>query len=211
MPVAILEAVMLAFAISVDAFIASFSYGSNKIKIPPLSVFIITSLSSAILGLSLITGALVRAYIPGGITTAICFIILFILGLTKLLDSFAKAIIRKHSNINREIKFSMFSFKFILTLYADPIEADIDDSKLISPAEAASLAVALSLDGLAVGFGAAVGHVNGLAVFLASLVIGALAIMLGCYTGNKAARTLRFNLSWLSGALLILLAVVKLF
>jgi len=206
----ILEAVMLALALSVDSFIASFSYGSNKIKIPLLSVGIINLLCSGILGVSLIAGTLIRAYIPDSVTMMVCFFILFILGIIKLLDSFAKTIIRKYNHINHEIKFSMFSFKFILTLYADPIEADVDSSKLISPAEAASLAVALSLDGLAVGFGAAVGNVNGLAVVLSSLVIGTLAIMLGCHTGNKAAHKLPFNLSWLSGALLILLAVMKL-
>lgn len=201
---------MLASALSMDAFVASFAYGSNKIKIPMQSVQVINVICSAILGMSFFAGVLVRQYIPGNLTVSICFVILITLGITKLLDSMTKSIIRKHNNFNKEIKFSMFNIKFILNLYADPVDADVDSSKLISPMEAASLAVALSLDGLAVGFGAALGNTNGLAIFLCSLVTNSLAIILGCYVGNRVAHKLPFNFSWLSGVMLIALAVIKL-
>jgi len=141
----------------------------------------------------------------------ICFAILIILGIAKILDSFTKSFIRKHKNLNKKIKFSFFNIKFILNLYADPEKADIDLSKILSPAEAVALAVSLSLDGLAVGFGAALGNVNGLAVFIFSLITDAFAVMFGCYIGNKIAKKVSFNLSWLGGVLLIALAVSKLF
>lgn len=207
----ILEAAALASALSMDAFVASFAYGSRKIKIPMLSVQIINLVCSSILGISLFLGAIVKQFIPGWLTTVICFAILFVLGMSKLLDSVTKSIIRRYSNLNKEIQFSMFNFRFILSLCANPEDTDVDGSKIISSAEAFSLAIALSLDGLAVGFGAALGNVSGLAVFLCSLLIGTLAVLLGCYIGNKIARKLTFNLSWLSGALLIVLAFMKLF
>lgn len=211
----ILEAVVLASSLSMDAFVASFAYGSNKIKIPMASVQVINIVCSGILGISILIGSFVRPYLPEWLAVAICFTILFVLGAVKLLDSVTKSIIRKHTRLNKElnkeIKFSMFNFKFILNLYADPEEADVDASKLISPAEAAALAVSLSLDGMAVGFGAAVGNVNGLAVVLASLAAGTPAVMLGSYIGNKIAGKLPFNLSWLSGIILIALAFLKLF
>lgn len=71
----------------------------------------------------------------------------------------------------------MFNFRFVLRLYADPEMADQDCSKTISPGEALSLAAALSLDGLAVGFGAALGEVNAWAVILCSLATNMLAVM----------------------------------
>ena len=209
--VTILEALMLASALSMDTFVAGLAYGSNNIKIPMLSVQVINLVCSAILGVSLLVGTLIRPYIPAWLTMAICFVMLFVLGIVKLLDSAIKSLIRKHSGLKKEIKFSMFNLKFILKLYADPEDADVDASRSISPMEAVSLAIALSLDGLAVGFGAALGNVNGLTVFLCSLVTNALGIMLGCYVGLKIARKIPFNLSWLSGALLIVLAVLKLF
>lgn len=209
--ITILESLMLASALSIDTFVAGFAYGGNKIKIPFLSVQIINIVCSSILGISLFAGTLLRQYISSGLTVVICFSILFVLGIIKLLDSITKSIIRKHNKLNKEIKFSMLNFKFILNLYADPEKADVDCSRIISPMEALSLAVALSLDGLAVGFGAALGNVNGVTVFLCSLVTNAVGILLGCYIGNKIAREIRFDLSWLSGVLLIILAILKLF
>lgn len=209
--ITILEAIMLASALSMDAFVSGFAYGSNKIKIPMLSVQIINVICSSILGISLLVGTVLKQYIPSWLTLIICFVILFTLGIIKLLDSVTKSIIRKYNHLDKEIKFSMFNFKFILNLYTDPEEADVDASKVISPMEASSLAIALSLDGMAIGFGAALGDINALAVFLCSLVTDAAAVILGCYIGNKIARKLSFNLSWLSGVLLIILAFLKLF
>ena len=207
----ILEAIILASALSLDAFVASFAYGSRKIKIPFKSVQIINLICSAITGLSLLAGSILRQYIPDWLTVTISFSILFILGIVKLLDSITKSIIRKHNNLNKEIKFSLFNLKFILNLYANPEEADIDRSRILSPVEAASLAIALSLDGITVGLGAAIGNVNGLAVFICSLITNMTAILLGCFAGNKIAGKTHFNLSWLSGLILIILAFSKLF
>ena len=205
----ILEAAILAASLSVDAFVAGFAYGSSKIKIPFLSVQIINIICSLITGVGLLIGSVLREYIPPWITIVISFIILFILGVVKLLDSVTKSIIRKHTDLKREIKGSLFNFKFIINLYADPEKADIDASKTISPTEAVALAISLSLDGLAVGIGAALGNVNGLIVFLFSLITNAISIVLGCFIGNKIAKKSQFNLSWLSGVVLIIMAFLK--
>lgn len=207
----VLEAAVLAAALSADAFLAAFAYGSNKIRIPMSSIQIINLVCSSILGVSLFVGSLVRPYIPHWLTVVICFSVLFLLGMVKLLDGVTKSIIRKYNHMKKEIRFTLFNFRFVLNLYADPVEADLDHSKTISPSEAVSLAVALSLDGLAVGFGAAVGALNPWAIFFASLLTGTLALLLGVHIGNKVANKLPFNLSWLSGAILIGLAFTKLF
>jgi len=207
----ILEAIVLASALSLDAFVASFAYGSKKIKIPFKSAMIINLICSAITGLSLWLGTILRQYIPDLLTVMISFTILFILGMIKLLDSITKSFIRKHAEFNKEVRFSLLNLKFILNLYADPEKADIDNSKTLSPVEAASLAIALSLDGITVGLGAAIGNVNGLAVFIASLTTDLIAVLLGCYIGNKFAKKTPFNLSWISGVILIVLAFSKLF
>lgn len=206
----VFEAMALSFALSMDAFAASFAYGSNNIKIPMASVQTINVICSAMLGVSLLAGTYLRQFIPARLTAGLCFCILFLLGLVKLLDSVTKSIIRKHNSVSRQIHFSMFNFRFVLSLYADPEAADRDHSKTISPAESASLAVALSLDGIAVGFGAALGNVNILAAVLCSLLTNALAVILGAYAGNKAVQKLPFDFSWISGAILILMAFAKL-
>ena len=207
---AALEALLLVVALSLDAFVASFAYGAQRIRIPYSSAAIISVICTAMLAVSLLAGSLLRPFLPQSLTKGLCFAILFLLGLVKLCDSTIKTLIRKHKRMHRQVSFSLFSLKFILDVYADPEKADRDGSRELSPAEAASLAVALSLDGLAVGFGAALMQVNFLMVMLFSLAVGMLAVRLGGKIGNRAAQKLPFDLSWLSGALLIVLAILKL-
>lgn len=205
-----LEAIFIVTALSTDAFVASFAYGSNKIKIPFQSVTIINVVCSAILAVSLFLGSIVSPFFPESLSKWICFSILFILSIVKLSDSFIKSIIRRKKMLNKEIKFSLFNFKFILNVYADPEKADVDNSKVLSPLEAATLSIALSLDGLAVGFGAGLGDVNSVEVVLFSLISDMVAVMAGCWLGNKVAEKIPLNLSWVSGLLLLVLAFIKL-
>jgi len=206
----LLGAAALAFSVSLDAFAAAFAYGCKKIVIPRLSALIINLICTATIGLSFFVGALLSNHIPPWVATLLSFTILLVIGITKLLDSITKSVIRKHSNIDKEIKLSLFNFKFILRLYADPEAADVDESQSISEKEAAVLAVSLSLDGFAVGLGAALLGFNVWAIILFSLVANGLALIMGCALGNKMADTLRFNISWLAGVILILLAFVQL-
>ena len=202
---AVLEALLLVVALSMDAFVASFAYGAQRIKIPFSSAAIISVICTAMLAVSLLAGALLRPFLPQGLTRGLCFALLFLLGVAKLCDSAIKTLIRRHKRMHRQVSFSVFSLKFILDIYADPEKADRDGSRVLSPAEAASLAVALSLDGLA-----ALMQVNVLIVMLFSLAVGMLAVRLGGKIGNRAAQKLSFDLSWFSGALLIVLAILKL-
>ena len=209
--IAIVEAAVLSSSLSVDAFAAGFAYGSRKIKLPAISVHIVNLICAGITGLALLAGGIVREYIPPVLTVAISFAILFIIGAAKLIDSITKSVIRKYSNISREFRFSLFNFRFILHLYANPEDADADASSSISPAEAAALALSLSLDGIGVGFGAALTEVNGIALVLWSLLTNVLFLLAGHRIGARAAQKLSFNLSWLGGAALMALALAKLF
>ena len=206
----IIEAAVLASSLSLDAFTAGFAYGSKKIRIPMSSVQIINIICCIITGLALLAGAAVRAHIPAWLAVFIAFVVLFTMGLVKLLDGIIKTIIRKHAKLDKSIQFSIFSLQFILRLYADPEAADADVSAHISPSEAVTLAVSLSLDGMAVGFGAALAGVNPWALLGWSLVTNMLAIILGRKAGHTLAEKLPFNISWLGGAVLIILAFSRL-
>ncbi len=206
-----LQAAAIAMSLSIDAFAASFAYGSNQIKIPMRSIQTINLICSAITGVALLAGSILQQFIPEWLTTGISFTILLILGIVKLLDSIAKSLIQKYRQYNREVKFSLFCFSFILQLYITPEHADIDNSKILSPSEAASLAVALSLDGIAVGFGAALGGISVWAVIISSLITNMIALCGGAWVGNRISRDTPVNLSWLGGGVLIVMAFLKLF
>lgn len=192
-----LEAAAISLALSVDSFIAAFSYGTSKIKIPLSSVGIISVTGSLITGLSMLAGSFVKDFIPPGFTTLLSFGILFLLGVLKLFES------------------------------SSPANADKDNSHSISAKEALSLSAALSLDGCAAGFGAslsagtpaspgaaAAGTVSSLvpvaAVFLFSLIFGVFMVLAGSHIGNKAAGRLPIKPGIIGGLLLILLAVARL-
>lgn len=192
-----LEAAAISLALSVDSFIAAFSYGTSKIKIPLSSVGIISVTGSLITGLSMLAGSFVKDFIPPGFTTLLSFGILFLLGVLKLFES------------------------------SSPANADKDNSHSISAREALSLSAALSLDGCAAGFGAslsagtpaspgaaAAGTVSSLvpvaAVFLFSLIFGVFMVLSGSHIGNKAAGRLPIKPGIIGGLLLILLAVARL-
>jgi len=206
----IIEAAVLASSLSIDAFTAGFAYGSKKIRIPMSSIQIINLICCLMTAMALLMGAGLRAHIPEGLAIALAFTILFIMGLIKLLDGIIKSIILKHAKLDKSIQFSLFSLQFILRLYADPEAADADVSAHISPSEAIMLAVSLSLDGIAVGFGAALAGVNPWALLGWSLVTNMVALILGRKLGHSLAEKLPFNISWLGGLVLIGLAVSQL-
>jgi len=205
----ILEAAAIAAALSMDAFVAGFAYGARQIRMPQRSIMLINLICSAIVGLSLGLGSLVAGFLPAGLQRGLCFGLLFVLGLVKLLDGIVRAAIRRYGSLDGKLDFSLFSLRFVLHVYADPAAVDLDHSKSISPAEAASLALALSLDGAAAGFGAALGQASVPAVVIASLIANQLTLLLGSWLGERLSRRFNMSLGWLGGAILLLLAFSK--
>ncbi len=206
----ILEAAAIASALSVDAFAAGFAYGTRRIRLSWHSILVINLICSTVVGLFLGLGSLIAMLIPAGIQRGLCFGLLFALGLVKLLDGIARSAIRKYGNLDGKLKFSLFSLRFVLHVYADPAAVDLDHSKSISVMEAVSLALALSLDGAAVGFGAAMGEVSIAAVVIASLAANQITLLFGSWLGERLSRRFDMPLGWVGGVILLLLAFGKL-
>ncbi len=205
------EILLLVTAVSADAFAASFAYGVGRIRIPFSSVAVIAAVSTGILLISLLFGGVIRPFLPEGLAEGISFGVLCLLGVVKLFDSTLKAFLRRHTTLRREWKVAGFELRFILNIYANPEEADSDRSHSLSPREAAPLAAALSLDGLAAGFGAGLREISYPLTAILSLLVSGGAVLLGAAGGRRTAEKLPFDLSWMGGALLLALAVIRLF
>ncbi len=205
-----IDALLLVLALSIDAFVASFAYGTSKIKIPFKSAMIINVVSSFILGIALVAGNIMSKFIHSFFTTSICFSLLFILGLIKFFDGTLKALMGTEGSLSRNYQFEVSNFRFLLKVCIDNTAADIDNSLVLSPKESFSLALALSLDGLAAGFGAGLVSINIAQIIIFSLIINIITILSGCFIGNTIAQKSNLHLSWLSGLTLILLAFLKL-
>jgi len=80
-------------------------------------------------------------------------------------------------------------------------------SKVLSIPQSALLAIALSLDGLGIGFGAGLNAPNFALIITLSLITNGVALILGALLGNKLSKKIRFSLSWLSGVVLIALGI----
>ena len=202
--------ILLIIALSVDAFAASFAYGTDNVKIPPLSAAIVAFLSDFLLIASLYIGSLFKTYIPDSLTTFLSFSILFVLGIIKLFDSSIKKKIRENQFNSRQLHVSFKNLRFILTVYAKPQEANTTDIEILSPTEALSLGLALSLDSAAAGIGAASSELSLPLTALLTFVISITAVFSGCKMGRILAAKSDFNFSVIGGILLILLAFTKL-
>ncbi len=200
--------VLLVTALCVDAFTASFSYGVSDTKIPIRSALVISFVCTAVLSASMGLGSAVRLLLPKQITSVLSFAILIVLGLLKSFESAVKRFVAKKQKLERQIK--IFDVCFVLTVYADNMRADMDHSKELSAKEAVYLALALSLDGLAAGFGYALVSIDFIRVAVLSLISNALAIELGLLIGKMIAKRLKLDLTWVGGLMLILMAFTKL-
>lgn len=204
-----LASLLLVSSLCIDSFVASISYGTSKIRIPPLSVIIINLVCTLTLASSLLVGSIFKSFLPGNLPAILGFLLLMALGVYRLFEYIFKSYISKYSKSDSPLKFKLFDFQFVLEVYANEIKADFDNSKSLNVKESFYLALALSLDSLAVGFGSSLYSVNYAEVLILCFIIGILCVSFGVFLGKKFAQKLHLELSWLSGVLLILLAILR--
>ena len=206
-----LESLLLVCAISVDSFVSSFAYGSNKIKISVLPALILDLVSTLFLAVSLFAATFIKQYIPGSVCTAIGFITLFSIGIFNFFQGTVKAYLKRRERSSKQVRFKLFDIQFALDIYIDETKADVDNSKTLSIKEALYLAVALSIDSLAIGVASGFKTINipftlGLC-FVLNICITYLGFLLGKVFRDRS----KLDLSWLGGLILMSLAVLRVF
>jgi putative sporulation protein YtaF len=206
----LIESLLLVLAISLDTFVASIGYGTNKIKIPLFSAIIINIVCTSSLALSLYCGSLIKKILPGKVAVTIGSITLIFLGIYYLFEGIIKTYFTKNPFYDKKVKFRLFFLKIIIDIYVDETKADFNNSKDISPKEAIYLASVLSLDSLVTGLGTSFGEVSFIQAVSLSLFLGILALWIGLNIGRKIVQKSKLSLSWLSGVLLLILGIIKL-
>ena len=202
--------ILLVTALCLDAFTASLAFGMNKTRIPLLSALVISLVSTAALALSAGLGAAATAIIPPSVSGAVSFALLLLIGAVKSLEYFLKRMISRREDRRNEISMKLFDLNFVLTVYADTDMADIDRSRTLSVKEAVYLALALSIDGFAAGFGWGLTQINYIQLILLSLLSNLLAVALGYFLRKLLTRLTKLDFSWVGGLILIVLAFTKL-
>lgn len=204
----LLEVLSLALAISLDTLVVSIGYGTSKIKIPFVSAFIMSFFNIVVLSFSIFIGALVGNSVNPDIAKYISFALLLIVGFFKFSSEMIKIWLGKKAKKGC-FNVKIFNFKLIFSVIADTRKADVNEDKNLSPFEALTLGLILSIDSIGVGFGIGILPVNLELFIIFAFSFPLLFIPLGSFIGKKLSN--KINLSWLSGLILIILSVTKLF
>lgn len=199
-----LKEFILAFIVSIDIYLATAACCNNCIRIPLPSAFIIDIFSASVLWLSVTLSDFISVYISSHTIHIIGTVVLISIGSMNIAKSVFRNIIR-HISDKDGISIKMGEMSVFVKLCLDDSAADMDSSKVLSVGEAVVLALAGSLDAAATGLSCGC-DISAAYAFLSALVCGAFALMLGSLTGRKIS-SLRHDLSWTGGLLLIFFAV----
>lgn len=203
-----LDMVLLVMATCCDSFFMSVAYGVEGIKIPKRCVLMIAFCGAFFLSSSLYLASLFADAIPVQIGRWISFTILFLLGIMNLFQVQVKHYVRKYKKEPLIIRFKGISF--VIDIFLDEKEADLDHSKELSLKEASYLGIALSMDSLASGLAYGIGFTDIQSMMVCSFVMGILIIASGSFIGRHISTHLHFDISWIAGAMLLFLAFLRL-
>lgn len=203
-----MDIVLLVLAVCIDSFIVSMAYGAQSIKIPLKSVMIIAGFGTFFLGVSLYLAKFLQQFFSLQICYYISFTILFIIGIISLFQTQMKYYLKKHKE--GKLMFSLKEISFVVDVYIDETKADADHSKVLSAKEAVYLAIALSIDSLATGIAFGMAVQDPREVLLISFLMGVMILAIGQWIGKRISKVLDFDLSWITGVILLILAFSRL-
>lgn len=188
----LLSIALFSISSNLDNLTVSIGYGMENIKIKFFSNFIISFISAFGTFISMSVGSIIVHFINPKIANNIGSFILIFIGIY-----FCYQFFKNKSNDN---------------LINNPSRADKDNSKVIEPKEAFSLAFALTINNFGVGFGASVAGLN---VFITSIVtffISALFLEIGDKLGSGFFSKIFGKYSDLiSGLLIVFIGVYEVF
>lgn len=202
------EWLFLIMALSFDAFLVSITYGLDNIKVNRSASVIIGFIGTLFLFLSLSFATLIQQLLSEKMALALSAGLLMFLGCTTLFNSLWKSWLSKLKKQPMCVRFK--NIVLLLEIAEDEKKADMDNSNTLSIKEAVMLATALSMDSLASGFAYGLSMTPTFWLYLVNFVVCVIFVNSGLIIGKQMKGKLRWNLSWLSGAFLILLAFSRL-
>ncbi|WP_310832481.1 sporulation membrane protein YtaF [Paenibacillus pedocola] len=224
---------LLAFALSLDGFGVGITYGLRKMKIPLLSILIISLCSGIVICVSMQVGVLLAKVVSPDAASMIGAVILVLMGCWSLIQMLMQKE-REHSPQGPEAqpdpsneesvkpaedwlhKSAVFSLELrhlgvVIQILRTPSSADMDDSGSISSMEAVILGIALSLDAFGAGLGAALLGFSPVPTSLMIALFSGTFLLLGMKTGLKLSGSFWMkHAAALPALLLIAMGIMKL-
>lgn len=203
--------ILLALALSLDSLTVGFLYGARGIRLSWGALVMIGMATGLLLGLAMFGGGLVAARLDPDLARRGGAMLLALVGLWITYQTWRT---RPGADIpspegRRVIKLKLGSVGILIEILREPATADLDRSGQINLYEATFLGVALALDSMAAGLGAAMAGFS--PVHLPVAAAGGSALLI--YIGTKTAQLLpcKINGRWaiLHGLMLVALGLYR--
>jgi putative sporulation protein YtaF len=193
---------LLICVVTADGFAAAVCLGGGGVRIPWRSAFVIACVGTLFLGVSSLFSEALATLFPEILFKILSAVLLVLLGFYNIFKDFLRKKYEPDMNENDPT-----------IIFLDEIKADTDHNKIISVKESVLLSAALSADSLAVGaVSYAITGENPLwLVLILTFAAGLLFIIFGNRLGLRTAKIMKFDLTKLCGAALIIFGILNLF
>lgn len=203
---------MLALAVSGDGFLVGVAYGVKKIRIPLLSLIVIALASSSAITVSMICGKGLASILNPDLASRAGAILLIVIGIYFLLQAWTERLNSLGEDYDKPlITIRIKPLGVIVQILKEPSSADLDSSGEINSREAFFLGLALALDALGAGLGAAMAGFN---ILITALFVGMIKFILvnsGLYVGKIVLNQKWVNITTLlPGIILIAIGFIEL-
>lgn len=192
-----LQIILPAWTVCLDLFFTAVAYGVSGIRIPLRAACILSGTGAIFFFAAMELAKWSGRILPTSFCKIAGIILLAAMGGAMLLKSLVEPTRKNTAPPN------------LRTVYFDAETADADCSRSLSAREALLLAVALSVDSLAVGVGIGWQDSQPILIGVFTLLFGIVGILCGTKIGMRLHRKQKRDYSWLSGAFLLLLAVMQ--
>lgn len=199
--------VLFLLAVSLDSMTAGFSYGTQKVRIKAAAFLLLICVPAAFIAAANRLGSLLFLFLPAELLPCLSFLLLFLIGCSKLAESLIRQLARKHPSLAGNWGCKIKQLNIIFTVYLSPEDANQEDLQVLSAKEALLLSLALSLDSVLVGMAFTPGSISWPALFVAAMFFNLFLFLAGYLLGRLLCSVLHMDLSWLSGLFLLLLAL----
>ncbi|BAH41372.1 MULTISPECIES: sporulation membrane protein YtaF [Brevibacillus] len=223
-----LALLLVSLAISMDSVSVGLTYGLRNMRMPFLSLVVVSGCSFAVVYGVMLVGSSLTEWLTPEIGQYIGAAVLILMGLftlwrlietrsgTEVQESTAasnNAVVAEEKQEEQEpiVLLSQFRiFGVMIQILKDPSKADTDRSGHIMGWEAVMLGLALSLDAFGAGISLTFLGYSPLLVALCIAVMSALLLVVGIALGSRAGKASWLTrLTWLPPILLICIGVAK--
>lgn len=203
---------LFALAVSADGFMVGLAYGVKNIKIPMLSLIVISLASALAVTVSMICGKAISILLTSQLATLLGAVVLITIGIIFVMQYCREKINAIACDTESPlISLNVKPLGIIVHILKEPSSADFDCSGEISAREAFFLGIALAMDAFGAGIGIAMA---GFHILLTAICVGVLKFILvnaGLMLGKVIeGQRLKSYSALVTGFILVLIGITEL-